>query len=251
MGYKIRLDVFEGPLDLLLYLIKKDELNIYDIPITRITEQYLEYLNMIELLDLEVAGEFLVMAATLMHIKSRMLLPPDPEGLETEELDPRAELVRRLLEYKAFKEAAERMRDFEFKRSGLFTRTDVTPEIEAGDSPFVDVTLFELMAAFSKVLKELPPDVFHGVDKEEFTVSEKVTEIFQRLVRESVVRFSVLFKAARNKNEIITTFLALLELIRQREVNIVQTSLFDDIEISRNVRIVGATEGETDVEPRT
>ncbi len=251
MGYKIRLDVFEGPLDLLLYLIKKDELNIYDIPITRITEQYLEYLNMIELLDLEVAGEFLLMAATLMHIKSFMLLPPDPEGLETEELDPRAELVRRLLEYKAFKEAADRLRDFEAKRSGLFTRTDVIPEIEAGDSPFVDVTLFELMAAFSKVLKDLPQGDFHGVDKDEFTVSEKVTEIVQRLVRETVIRFSALFKAARNKNEIITTFLALLELIRQREVNIVQASLFEDIEISRNVRIVGAAEGEVNVESST
>ena len=236
MGYKIRLDVFEGPLDLLLYLIKKEELNIYDIPITRITEQYLEYLGLMEMMDLDVAGDFLVMAATLMQIKSRMLLPPDPEGVETEQEDPRAELVRRLLEYKAFKEAAEKLRDFEGKRSGLFTRLGVEPEIDGSDSPFFEVSLFELISAFSKVLKGISKETFHQVIKDEFTVAEKVHEIFHRLVKEPKIYFSTLFKAAKNKIEVITTFLALLELIRLREVRIEQPSHFGEIEISRNIK---------------
>jgi segregation and condensation protein A len=236
LSYKIRLDNFEGPLDLLLYLIKQEELNIYDIPITRITEQYLEYLGLMELLDLEMAGEFLVMAATLMQIKSRLLLPIDPEGVETDQEDPRAELVRRLLEYKAFKEAAERLRGFEDKRSGVFARLCVEPELDAGDSPFVEVSLFELISAFSKVLKDLPKETFHQIYKDEFTVAEKVHEIFHRLVSEPVIYFSKLFRSAKNKGEVITTFLALLELIRLKEVSISQKSHFEEIEISRNIQ---------------
>lgn len=235
-NYKIHLDVFEGPLDLLLYLIKKEELDIYDIPITRITAQYLEYLNLMELLDLDVAGEFLVMAATLMQIKSRMLLPPDPLGVEAEELDPRAELVRRLLEYKAFKEAADRLKGFEFKRNEFFTRYNVEPEIDGGDSPFLEVSLFDLISAFSLVLKNLPKSDVHQVIKDEFTVAEKVHEIFHRLVKEPVLYFSQLFKSAKNKFEVITTFLAILELIRLKEVKIRQEGHFGEIEIIRNVR---------------
>ena len=236
MNYKIHLDVFEGPLDLLLYLIKKEELDIYDIPITRITEQYLETLNLMELLDLEVAGEFLVMAATLMQIKSKMLLPPDPAGETLEEMDPRAELVRRLLEYKAFKDAADKLRDFEGKRSEIFTRFGVEPELEGDDNPFLEVSLFDLLSAFSLVLKNLPKSDFHNVEKDEFTVAEKVHEIFHRLVKEPLIFFSDLFKSAKNKFEVITTFLAVLELIRLKEVLIRQENHFSEIEISRNVR---------------
>jgi len=238
LSYKIRLDIFEGPLDLLLYLIKKEELNIYDIPITRITEQYLEHLGLMELLDLDIAGDFLVMAATLMQIKSRLLLPPDPETVDPqEEADPRAELVRRLLEYKAFKEAAERLRGFEGQRAAVFTRLGVEPEAEeAQNDPFLTVSLFDLITAFSKVLKTVPRDMFYQVVKDEYTVAEKVHEIFHRLVKEPVVRFSALFKTARNKAEVITTFLAILELIRLKEVTIQQDRHFDDIEIRRNVR---------------
>jgi segregation and condensation protein A len=236
LSYKIRLDIFEGPLDLLLYLIKEEELNIYNIPITRITEQYLEYMSMMEMLDLDVAGDFLVMAATLMQIKSRMLLPANPEGVAEEEEDPRAELVRRLIEYKAFKEAAEKLRGFENLRSGVFTRANVEPEVDGGDSPFLEVSLFDLMSAFQKVLKTLPVETFHDVVKDEFTVAEKVRDIFSRLTREPMIRFSALFKSAKNKIEVITVFLALLELIRMKEVRITQPSQFDDIEITRNVR---------------
>ena len=244
MSYKVKLEVFEGPLDLLLYLIKRDELDIYDIPITTITAQYLEYLNLMEMLDLDVAGEFLVMAATLMQIKSKMLLPPDPAGLETQEEDPRAELVKRLLEYKSFKEAAERFRGYEEQRGRIFSRFGVEPEpVEDGDSPFVEVTLFELISAFAKVLKDIPKDTFHEVMKDEFTVADKVHEIFHRLKSESKIYFSALFKAAKNKYEIITTFLALLELIRVKEVIARQDSQFGDIEITKNEQAMRPVEG--------
>ena len=236
MSYKIKLEIFEGPLDLLLHLIHEEELDIYDIPITRITEQYLEYLNLMEILDLDVAGEFLVMAATLMHIKSKMLLPPDPDGLENVEADPRAELVRRLLEYKSFKEAAENLKSFETSRGNIFTRFGVEPEMQDGDSPFVDITLFELMTAFAKVLRGLPKDTFHEVTKDEFSVAEKVHEIFHRLAKQPMVYFSELFKAARSKNEAITIFLALLELVRLKEVVAKQDVQFGEIEILRNTQ---------------
>ena len=236
MSYKVKLEVFEGPLDLLLYLIREEELDIYDIPITRITAQYLEYLNMMEILDLDVAGEFIVMAATLMHIKSKMLLPPDPEGLESTEADPRAELVRRLLEYKSFKEAAEKLKSFETERGKIFTRFGVEPELEDGDSPFVDISLFELMTAFAKVLQGLPKDIFHEITKDEYSVAEKVHEIFHRLAKQPTIYFSALFKTARNKNEIITIFLALLELMRIKEVIARQDIHFGEIEITRNTQ---------------
>lgn len=244
MSYKVKLEIFEGPLDLLLYLIRKEELNIYDIPITRITEQYLEYLNLMEQLDLDVAGEFLVMAATLMHIKSKMLLPPDPAGIETEEMDPRAELVKRLLEYKAFKEAAERLRGFESERAKIFTRTGVEPEMDANDLSLVEVSLFELLAAFTKVLKALPKDAAHEVSKDEFSVAEKVHQIFHVLAKKASVRFSELFRDVRNKAEVIATFLALLELIRMREVLARQDRQFGEIEISRNPQRIQPVNGE-------
>ena len=243
MPYKVKLEIFEGPLDLLLYLIKEEELNIYDIPITRITEQYLEYLALIEELDLDVAGEFLVMAATLMQIKSKMLLPPNPDGIETEEADPRAELVKRLLAYKAFKEAAEKLRGFEFERSKIFTRMGVEPEVDQSDLSLVDVSLFELLNAFAKVLRGIPNDAMHEVIKDEFTVAEKVHYIFHLLAKRTTVHFSELFKSAKNKTEVITTFLALLELVRLREVRIRQDAHFEDIEISRNPKSMEPVNG--------
>ncbi len=232
--YKIRLDVFEGPLDLLLYLIKKDELNIYDIPIMKITHQYLDYINLMDDLNLDIAGEFLVMAATLMQIKSRMLLPPDPAGLETMEEDPRAELVRRLLEYKAFKEAAERFREFETKQSGVFGRFGSEPDYPDDDLGFIDVSLFDLLSAFQKVLQGFPEEVPHEVLKDEYTVADKILDITEKLTREPRLRFSRLFRSAKNKLEAITTFLALLELVRQKTVLIEQGEQFGEIEISKN-----------------
>ena len=240
MGYKIRLDMFEGPLDLLLHLIKEEELNIYDIPIARITEQYLEYLNLMELLDLEVAGEFLVVAATLMQIKSKMLLPPDPQSQEAPEPDPRAELVRRLLEYKTYKEAAGQLRGFEAERSRVFVRpaAEWTGANGDGDASAMlgEVSLFDLISALAKVIGNLPKEVFHQVIKDEFTVAEKIHEILHLLVERPVLRFSHFFKKARNKIEAITTFLAILELVRLKEILIQQPDRFGEIEIARNVR---------------
>ena len=234
MSYKVKLEVFEGPLDLLLYLIKKSEIDIYDIPITSITEQYLEYIELMRMLDLNVAGEFLVMAATLIHIKSKMLLPPDEkEILMEEEEDPRDELVRRLLEYKKFKEVAGVLQDLEGQRKKMFTRSS-NLEIEQGNDKFFEASLFDLITALTRVLKDVPKDIFHDIVKDEFTVEQKVHDMLHLLVTSPMIHLSELFKKAKNKIEIIATFLAVLELIRLKEIVIVQNSTFSDIEIIRN-----------------
>lgn len=235
MTYKVKLEVFEGPLDLLLYLIKKEELNIYDIPITKITDQYLEYLELMKLLDLDIAGEFLVMAATLMHIKSRMLLPPDQLEQEEIEEDPRAELVRRLLEYKKFKEVASQLAAMESQQKHLFPRVgSLQPEeITIPKDMLFEANLFDLITAFTKVLKDIPKDVFHEVIKDEFTVSQKMHDILHMMVAKQSIFFLDLFKAAKNKREMITTFLAILELIRLKTILVKQSVTFGDIEIMR------------------
>lgn len=248
MTYKVKLEVFEGPLDLLLYLIKKEEIDIYDIPIAKITDQYLGYLELMQLLDLNIAGEFLVMAATLMHIKSRLLLPPDQlEGETEEEEDPRAELVRRLLEYKKFKEAAQELQQMESTQKHFFARVGpgVKPEDTPGRFEFFEASLFDLITAFTKVLKDIPKDAFYKVIKDEFTVSEKIHDLLHLLVEKSTMFFTDLFKSAKTKAEIITIFMALLELIKIREVMIVQSAPFGEIEIRRNARqlLPGGTNG--------
>jgi len=231
--YKVKLDIFEGPLDLLLYLIKKDEVNIYDIPISKILNQYLEYIELMKLLDLNVAGEFIVMAATLMQIKSKMLLPPDeiPQEEELEEPDPRAELVKRLLEYKRFKEAAQMLREKEEYRREHFVR----PQKEiVQDEVYFEANLFDLINAFTKALKDVPKELFFEVIKDEFTIEEKVHDILHYLVNKQKLYINDLFKDAKNKFEIIAIFLAILELIRLREVIIFQKEVFGDILIMRN-----------------
>lgn len=236
MTYKVKLDVFEGPLDLLLYLIKKEEADIFDIPIAKITEQYLEYLEYMKMLDLNIAGEFIVMAATLMHIKSRMLLPPEelpPE--EVEEEDPRAELVRRLLEYRKFKEAANQLAQMESNRSMVFPRSvDEAQFIDQSEGPYFETSIFDLITAFSTVLKSISREAFLEVVRDEYTVEEKVHELFHLLVEKPVLYFKEIFEKAKNKMEIIAIFLALLELIRIKEVVVRQRQLFGAIEIIRN-----------------
>ncbi len=242
MSYKVKLDVFEGPLDLLLYLIQKEEVDIYDIPIAKITDQYLEYLELMKLLDLGIAGEFLVMAATLMHIKSKMLLPPEQaEGEESQEEDPRAELVRRLLEYKKFKEAAGELSHMESQHKHFFSRVGPGINVEglpAAEETFFEASLFDLITAFTKVLKDVPKDIFYKVVKDEFTVSEKIHDILHMVVDSRKILFTDLFKAAKGKFEIITIFLALLELIKIREVIIIQAVAFGEIEIMKNVEAI-------------
>jgi segregation and condensation protein A len=243
MKYKVKLEIFEGPLDLLLYLIKKEELDIYDIPIAKITDQYLEYLEMMKLLDLDIAGEFIVMAATLMQIKSKMLLPPEetPQEELIEE-DPRSELVKRLLEYKKFKEVADELAKKEASASQVYTRKSEEKEsLEVKDSPFFEASIFDLLTAFSKILKDVPKDTFYKLVKDEFTVSEKIHDIFHMLVNEPKVYFSKLFSQAKSKLEIVATFLAVLELIRLKEVIVVQGERFGEIEIIRNTGTVKST----------
>jgi len=248
MTYKVKLEVFEGPLDLLLYLIKKEELNISDIPIAKVTDQYLEYLELMQLLDLDIAGEFLVMAATLMHIKSKMLLPPDELDNEEVEDDPRAELVKRLLEYKKFKEAASQLASMESQQKHLFPRVGMTglEEVEVPKEMFFEANLFDLITAFTKVLKDIPKDVFHEVIKDEFTVTQKMHDILHMIVEKPSIFFLDLFKAVKTKREMITTFLALLELIKQKVVVVKQAHAFGDIEVFRCAEEIRPRENATD-----
>ncbi|MDP8266093.1 MAG: segregation/condensation protein A [Candidatus Aceula meridiana] len=238
MNYKIKLEVFEGPLDLLLYLIKREELNIYDIPIAKITDQYMEYLDMLKLLDLEAVGDFLVMAATLMQIKSKMLLPPDPTEEIPEEEDPRDELVKRLLEYKKFKEAAENLHQKSMDRQDLFKREideEKTKELkEDATETYFEANLFDLISAFSNALQNIPKNVFYEVIKEEFTVEQKIHDILHLFLDRSTVFLTELFAKSRSKDEIIVTFMAILELIRLREVIAMQKGIFGSIEVLRN-----------------
>lgn len=236
MNYKIRLEIFEGPLDLLLYLVKKDHLNIYDIPIAKVTEQYLQYMDLMKFLDLNIAGEFLVMAATLMQIKSQMLLPAqETEGVQEEE-DPREELVKRLLEYEKFKEIAENLRQRELEQKEVFKRPKVEIEKEglAEKEVYFEASIFDLINAFSKALEGIPKNIFYEVIKDEFTVEEKVHDILHLLLVTESVTLSALFGKAKNKLEVIVIFLAILELTRMKEIVALQKGLFEEIEISRN-----------------
>jgi segregation and condensation protein A len=229
--------MFEGPLDLLLYLVKKDHLNIYDIPIAEVTQQYLEYLNLMQMLDLNVAGEFLVMAATLMQIKSKMLLPAE-EGVTSEEEkdDPREELVKRLLEYERFKEIAGQLREKETSQREVFKRpkTEVEKNQDKNKEVYFEASIFDLINAFSQALKDVPKEVFYEVVKDKFTVEEATHNILHLLLVKPQVKLSELFGRAKNKLEIIVMFLAVLELIKVKEITARQSELFQEIEIVRN-----------------
>ncbi|OGX08390.1 MAG: hypothetical protein A2Z88_02140 [Omnitrophica WOR_2 bacterium GWA2_47_8] len=257
MSYKLKLEVFEGPLDLLLYLIKKNDIDIKDIPIASITEQYLQYIDMMKMLDLDIVGDFLVMAATLLQIKSKMLLPPDPSEVVQEELDPRDELVRRLQEHQKFKEIAEELRLKEAVRRDLFSRQldeEKTQElIDESKEVYFEATLFDLITALTSALNKAPSEIIHEIFKEEFTVEKKLHEILHLLLEKSSVHLNELFGKARTKVEIIVTFMAVLELIRLKEIVAVQKRHFDEIWVMRNKdnvapRIPGSNEAENAAE---
>src|SRR6516225_2486915 len=219
IDYKVRLEVFEGPLDLLLYLIKREEVDVYDISIERITKQYLEYLDTFRMLDLELAGEFVVMAATLIYIKSRSLLPvhQQPPEEEADEEDPRWDLIRQLVEYKKFKDAATYLHQRELLQEGIISRVPDKPDF--GDLAALlktEVGIFDLINAFQKVLRRIASqrENLREIFEENFTVSEKIEHILTVLRRISRVAFSELFAQAASRTEVVVTFLALLELIR-------------------------------------
>jgi segregation and condensation protein A len=234
--YKVKLEVFEGPLDLLLYLIKKEEVDIYDIPIERITNQYMEYLSLMQLLNLEVAGEFLVMAATLMYIKSRMLLPEDQQVTDTEPEegeDPRWELIRQLVEYKKFKDAALQLAQREAEQSRMFPRRAVAELVaKASEVPLAEVSIFDLINAFHTVLKKAQEkEDFREIIEEKFTVSDKIEEILYTLRDRTELVFSEVFAKAGSRAEVVVTFLALLELIRLKRLKVQQPEAFGEIHV--------------------
>ncbi len=232
---KVKLEFFEGPLDLLLYLIRKNEVDIYNIPIAQITEQYLRYLEFMRMLDLNIASEFLSISATLIYIKSKMLLPADERiQEEPEEQDPRAELVRKLLEYKKFKEAAEKLAQMEIVRKEIFTRSPLELNFDAEEGPYFEASLFDLISAFSKALEKVPREEFFEVVKDEFTVEGKIHEILHILLVQPVIYLTSLFQKAKNRLEVVTIFLSILELIRLKEIIVRQKRLFDEIQIIRN-----------------
>ncbi|MFH1864342.1 MAG: segregation/condensation protein A, partial [Candidatus Eisenbacteria bacterium] len=239
--YEVRLDAFEGPLDLLLHLIREHEIDIYDIPIATITQQYLDYINFMESLDLALAGEFLEMAATLIRIKVQMLLPKEIDGTEEEE-DPREQLVRKLVEYRQFKEVATTLSGKEEERRKFFPRgvdpksyVDVEEEIDIEDF-LRDVTLFDLVDGLREVLSRVPERIdVHSVDMDEFTVEEQIQRIRGIIAERGSIPFADAFGAGASRIKIIATFIALLELIRLGEVRALQKRNFGDIEIEARV----------------
>ena len=233
--YKVKLEIFEGPLDLLLYLIKRDELDIYDISLERITSQYLEYLQAFKELNIDVAGEFVVMAANLIYLKSRALLPADqqPPEEDAEEDDPRWDLIRQLIEYKKFKEAAALLSVRQQERERTFARGGVTdPAQIIAPLGLGEVGIFQLINAFQTVIKRIEArENLQEIFGEHFSVSDKIDTILQRIAGGGSVKFSELFATMASRVEIVVTFLALLELIRLKQVRAVQPTAFEEIEI--------------------
>ena len=243
MTTRVQLDIFEGPLDLLLHLIKKNEVSITDIPIATITEQYLATLELMQTLNLDVAGEFLVMAATLIHIKSRMLLPAgDDESDEDDGVDPRDELKRRLLEYQRFKEAADQLGQREILTRDVFVRAAALTE-EVPAPGFREVSVFELLTALRRVLDKLPKDNVHEVTLEKITVREKMSVLLDRLRGDGTVLFESLFNEVKSRMEVVVTFLAMLELVKGRAIRIFQETAGGPIVIEAAVGIDEAGTG--------
>ena len=240
--YPVRLEMFEGPLDLLLHLIKKNELNIYDIPIAVVTQQYLEYLDLMQELNLDVVGEFLVMAATLIHIKSRMLLPrPDPTQEDPDE-DPREALMRQLLEHQRFKAAAELLHEREIQRSAQWGRPDgrVAEVVGEAPEPEVEVDLFSLMAAFRQVLERARQRPRVVLPPEQISIETRIEQLNARLSETEACGFEDLFADVQTRAGMIVTFLALLEMIRLKLVRVFQQGNFGPIRVYKRARPAGA-----------
>lgn len=229
--YKIALDIFEGPLDLLLYLIRKSEIDIYDIPIESVTKQYLEYMSNMQELDINVAGDYFVMAASLMYIKSKMLLPPEERPLdeEGEDEDPRMDLVRQLLEYKKFKDAASYLHNRQVLQEDIFAR-NVPIEMPEEESTFLsNISVFDLIDAFSGALRKFEEGDVREIEEEKFTVAEKIAHLRDVVINKNKFSLTQLIENMTNRHEIIATFLALLELMRLKVIKVVQDKIFGEI----------------------
>jgi segregation and condensation protein A len=237
--YKVQFEVFEGPLDLLLYLIKKEEVDIYEVNLTKLAMQFIAHIDLMREFDLEIAGEFLVMASTLMYIKSRELLPVDQQAVvegEDESEDPRWELIRQLVEYKKFKDAAAQLQVREAEQENIFPRLPGKLEFEStAPAPKPDVSIFDLLNAVNTVLKrfEQREGAARDIFEDKWTVSDKIESILKILSERGSVRFAELFESAASRSEVVCTFLALLELIRLKQLVCVQPEPFSEIEITR------------------
>jgi len=233
MGYEIKLDIFEGPLDLLLFLIKKNEIDIYNIPIALITEQYLEYLDKMRSLNLDLAGEYLLLAATLLHIKSKTLLPVEEDDHDEDEPDPRAELVRQLLEYQIYKEAASQLDTRPLLDRDVFTRSVMAEALSDQDDQemAIELSVFDLVDAFYKIVSTMEKGELLEIDMEKMSLAERMNEIMDNLAEKGNLTFMELLGEHANRRMLIYTFLAILELMRQRMIRIYQASSFGVIRV--------------------
>jgi len=234
--YKVKLEIFEGPLDLLLYLIKQDEIDIYEISLERITSQYLEYLQAFKELNIDIAGEFIVMAANLIYMKSRSLLPVDQQAPDEDaaEDDPRWDLIRQLIEYKKFKEAAAELQVRALEQEQIFARSGASSGAALlAPLPLGEVGIFQLINALRTVIKRVEArEELREIFGEHFTVSDKIDSILRRVAGGVVLKFSELFAEMASRVEVVVTFLALLELIRLKQVRVTQVNPFDEIKIA-------------------
>jgi segregation and condensation protein A len=235
--YKVQFEVFEGPLDLLLYLIKKEEVDIYEVNLTKLATQFIEYIDVMRMLDLEIAGEFLVMASTLMYIKSRELLPREQQAENPEEEegeDPRWELIRQLVAYKKFKDAAIQLQAREIEQEHIFPRLPVREEIKAEEVQREQVSIFDLVNAVSEILKRVNKrEDLREIFEDKFSVSEKIEMLVKMIAEKPVLHFAELFPEEASRPEIVCTFLAVLEMIRMKKLVCRQSEDFGTIEITQ------------------
>lgn len=241
MSYEIKLDVFQGPLDLLLHLIEQDEIDIYNIPIAHITDKYLEYIHTIQLLNLEGVGEFLVMAATLMQIKARMLLPQallsnnEEDNVSEDEVDPRWELAQKLIEYKRIKEASRRLQSLEGQQLQVYTRSGgefSDLKIAPDNNPLKDLSIWDLVESFKVILECLERREIKSLPKQETSIKQRMTEISDLITAQEKIYFKQVFEEVKTKIGLITCFLAVLELIRLRKIIAFQELFFGEIVLS-------------------
>jgi len=235
--FKVQMEIFEGPLDLLLYLIRRDEVDIYDIEIEGITKQYMGFIETFKMLNINLAGEFLVMAANLCYIKSRMMLPKhvQPPEDDAEEDDPRWDLIRQLIEYKKFKDAASFLSRREHDQSNLFThRPDPIEADQPQERPLAEVGIFDLIRAFQGILDRFEDEGLGEIIDDRFTVSDKINYLLETVEPGGSIEFSALFEGATTKNEVIVTFLALLELMKLNHFRVKQQKLLGEIMLERN-----------------
>jgi len=238
--YRVALPSFEGPLDLLLHLVQKHELPISDLPISFITEKYLEYISLMKELQIDIASEYLVMAATLAHMKSKTLLPPDPkqdgeDGIEGDELDPREELVRRLLEYQKYKDAGEQLGSREVTGRDVFARPNTLPAPIADDAPLEVFSVFKLIEAFQGVLSNAKVKIQHEVTADRITITERIHELVEVMRFRPRMLFEEIFEGATTRFDYVITFLALLEMTRLRMTRVYQSEPYAPIHIELSV----------------